>query len=38
MQRLTDTAKRLGAETVFTASQAAEGMQFWRWRILRQMT
>ncbi|CAH8248842.1 phage tail tape measure protein [Paenibacillus melissococcoides] len=28
MQRLTDTAKRLGAETVFTASQAAEGMQF----------
>lgn len=28
MQRLTDTAKQLGAATVFTSSQAAEGMQY----------
>lgn len=28
IQRLADTAERLGAKTVFTASQAAEGMQY----------
>ncbi|MCE5168529.1 phage tail tape measure protein [Paenibacillus profundus] len=28
MKRLSDTAKKLGAETVFTSSQAAEGMQY----------
>lgn len=28
MKRLTDTAKQLGAATVFTSSQAAEGMQY----------
>lgn len=28
IQRLTDTAKQLGAKTVFTSSQVAEGMQY----------
>ncbi|WP_261945312.1 hypothetical protein [Paenibacillus melissococcoides] len=38
MQRLTDTAKRLGAEQYSPQVKPLRVCSFWRWRILRQMT